>query len=121
MKIGIEAQRIFRKHKHGMDVVAIELIRQLQKIDRHNTYTLFAAPGPDVHCIRNSPGFTTVFLKGLSYADREQVFLPAALKKHKPDLIHCTANTAPLNCPVPLVLTLHDMIFLESAPSGGSA
>ena len=33
MRIGIEAQRIFRPKKHGMDVVAIELIRNLQEID----------------------------------------------------------------------------------------
>ena len=31
MKIAIEAQRIFRKEKHGMDYVALETIRELQK------------------------------------------------------------------------------------------
>ena len=34
MKIAIEAQRIFRVNKHGMDFVALEVIRELQKIDR---------------------------------------------------------------------------------------
>ena len=29
MKIAIEAQRIFRKEKHGMDYVALEPIREL--------------------------------------------------------------------------------------------
>ena len=33
MKIGIEAQRIFRRNKHGMDYVVLEEIKQLQKID----------------------------------------------------------------------------------------
>ena len=28
MKIAIEAQRIFRKEKHGMDYVALETIRE---------------------------------------------------------------------------------------------
>jgi hypothetical protein len=27
MRIGIEGQRIFRKKKHGMDMVALELIK----------------------------------------------------------------------------------------------
>ena len=36
MKIAIEAQRIFRKEKHGMDYVALETIREIQKIDRQN-------------------------------------------------------------------------------------
>ena len=38
MKIAIEAQRIFRVNKHGMDFVALEVIRELQKIDRENEY-----------------------------------------------------------------------------------
>ena len=39
MKIAIEAQRIFRTNKHGMDFVALETIRELQKLD-HITYWL---------------------------------------------------------------------------------
>ena len=38
MKIAIEAQRIFRTNKHGMDFVALESIRELQKIDHENEY-----------------------------------------------------------------------------------
>jgi len=38
MKIAIEAQRIFRPNKHGMDFVALETIRELQKIDHENEY-----------------------------------------------------------------------------------
>ena len=40
MKIAIEAQRIFRKEKHGMDYVALETIRELQKIDQQNESAL---------------------------------------------------------------------------------
>ena len=29
LRIGIEAQRLFRPHEHGMDIVALELIRHL--------------------------------------------------------------------------------------------
>ena len=45
MRIGIEAQRIFRPKKHGMDVVAIELIKNLQEIDKENEYFIFARNG----------------------------------------------------------------------------
>ena len=41
------------------------------------------------------------------------VLVPQAVRKLKADLLHCTSNTAPLWCPVPLVLTLHDIIYLE--------
>lgn len=38
MKIAIEAQRIFRPSKHGMDFVALETIRELQKRNDGNQY-----------------------------------------------------------------------------------
>lgn len=41
MKIAIEAQRIFRTNKHGMDFVALESIRELQKLDHENEYFIF--------------------------------------------------------------------------------
>jgi glycosyltransferase involved in cell wall biosynthesis len=121
MKIGIEAQRIFRAGKHGMDVVALELIRRLQKIDTVNEYYIFAAKGPDTGCLQETPNFHIPLLPGLTYADWEQLSLPAAIKKYKPDLLHCTANTAPLHCPVPLIVTLHDIIYLEETGFNGSA
>ena len=47
MRIGIEVQRIFRPKKHGMEVVALELIRQIQRLDTKNEYILFAKDGTD--------------------------------------------------------------------------
>ena len=41
MRIGIEAFRIFRKNKHGIDIVALELIKQLQMLDSQNEYFIF--------------------------------------------------------------------------------
>lgn len=121
MKIGIESQRIFRKGKHGMDIVALELIRQLQKLDRINEYILFAENGPDRGCITDTNNFRTEIIRGVTYAGWEQFALPSAVKKLKPDLLHCTANTAPLKCAVPLVLTIHDIIYLEQTNFKGSA
>ena len=45
MRIGIEAQRIFRNNKHGMDYVVLEEIKELQKSDNRNEYFVFVAPG----------------------------------------------------------------------------
>ena len=47
MRIAIEAQRIFRKKKHGMDYVALEMIRELQKMDHENEYYILVSPGKD--------------------------------------------------------------------------
>lgn len=112
MKIAIEAQRIFRKNKHGMDFVALETIRELQELDKQNEYYILVSPGED-RCLCETPNFHVVEIKVPTYPLWEQYGLPRALKRIKPDLLHCTSNTAPLYCNVPLVLTLHDVIFME--------
>ena len=112
MRIGIEAQRIFRKNKHGMDYVVLQEILQLQQIDSHNEYFVFVQPGPDP-CVTDSTHVHIIEVKAKSYPLWEQVALPRAVRKVGVDLLHCTSNTAPLRCKVPLILTLHDIIFLE--------
>lgn len=113
MRIAIEAQRIFRREKHGMDYVVLETIRELQKIDQQNEYFILVSPGDDV-CLQESANVHIVTINCPSYPLWEQIGLPLALKKIKPDLLHCTSNTAPLWCDIPLILTLHDIIFLEN-------
>lgn len=112
MRIAIEAQRIFRKHKHGMDFVVLETIRALQQLDHDNDYFIFVTPGED-RCLQETANFHIVEVKCPTYFLWEQIALPLALTGIKPDLVHCTSNTAPLYCPYPLLLTLHDIIFLE--------
>ncbi|MBC8594679.1 glycosyltransferase family 4 protein [Oscillospiraceae bacterium N12] len=120
MKIAIEAQRIFRPNKHGMDFVALETIRELQKIDHKNEYFIFVSPGPD-HCLNESENLHIVELRCPSYPLWEQIALPRAVNRIQPDLLHCTSNTAPIRLSVPLVLTLHDIIFLEKRQSTSSS
>jgi glycosyltransferase involved in cell wall biosynthesis len=120
MNIGIEAQRIFRPKKHGMDVVAIELIKNLQAIDNVNQYTIYAREGVN-DIFTEAPNFRISMLPSYTYADWEQVKLVREIKKQKPDLLHCTANTAPLSLKVPLIVTIHDIIYLEQVDFKGTA
>lgn len=113
MKIGIEGQRLFRKKKHGMDVVALELINNLQEIDKKNEYVLFIKPDIDDQCIKETENFKIVKLKGRSFPIWEQYSLPKAARKEGCEILHCTSNTAPLKTKIPLVVTLHDIIYLE--------
>ena len=112
MRIAIEAQRIFRKDKHGMDFVILETLKELQKRKDGNEYYVFVAPGED-WCLEESENLHIIELRCPTYPLWEQIALPQAVRKLKADLLHCTSNTAPLWCPVPLVLTLHDIIYLE--------
>lgn len=114
MIIGIEGQRLFRKKKHGMDIVALELIKNLQKLDKQNQYIVFVKPDEDNTCIPEAANFKVIELSGGPYPLWEQVALPKAAKEHGCQILHCTSNTGPINCDIPVVLILHDIIYLES-------
>lgn len=120
MKIAIEAQRIFRPDKHGMDFVVLEQLLEIQRTDWENEYFVIVAPGEDP-CLQESERMHIIELKCPTYPLWEQVALPRVLRKIKPDLLHCTSNTAPIFCPVPLLLTLHDIIYMERRSSGSKS
>jgi glycosyltransferase involved in cell wall biosynthesis len=113
MKIGIEAQRLFRPHKHGMDIVALELIRALQTIDHQNEYFIFVKPDDDRACLNETKNFHIIEVGGGNYVFWEQIMLPIYAKKYGVEVLHCTSNTAPMFLSMPLILTLHDVIFME--------
>lgn len=120
MRIGIEAQRIFRPKKHGMDIVALESIRALQEIDKENEYFIFVRPDEDHQVWQQSDNFHLIEVSAYSYLDWEQYQLPKIAKKYQLDLLHCTSNTAPVRLNVPLLITLHDVIYLEQLSFKGS-
>lgn len=114
MKIGIEGQRLFRTKKHGMDMVALELINELQKLDHENEYVVFVKPDEDKTTLKKTQNFKIIELGGGPYPTWEQIALPKAAKREGCDILHCTSNTAPVSPGMPLVTTLHDIIYMES-------
>jgi glycosyltransferase involved in cell wall biosynthesis len=114
MRIGIEGQRLFRPKKHGMDLVALELIRNLQQIDHENEYVIFVRPDADDSVLSETRNFRIARLEGGPYPMWEQLTLPRAAKKEGCEILHCTSNTAPVRTDIPLVITLHDIIYMES-------
>lgn len=113
LRIAIEARRIFSPHKRGVDVVALEMIRQLQHMDSYNEYYILTRKDEDV-CLSETGNFHIVYLKGFCYPVWEQLSLPKWVRRNRPDILHCTSNTAPLHVRCPLFLTLHDLNFLDS-------
>ena len=114
MKIGIEAQRIFRVKKHGMDIATLEFIKALQKIDKVNEYFIYINPDEDSSCLNETKNFKIRLIKGY-YPIWEQIYLPKAVKNDNCQLLHCTSNTSPVFISVPLIVTLHDIIYLEKS------
>jgi glycosyltransferase involved in cell wall biosynthesis len=115
MRIGIEAQRLFRPHKHGMDRVALELILNLQVIDKVNDYFIFVKPDQDTTAIASTTNFKVVEIPGGPYPLWEQFKLPRVAKSYNCDILHCTSNTAPYSKKTPLITTLHDIIYMEGS------
>ncbi|MDD4604594.1 MAG: glycosyltransferase family 1 protein, partial [Bacteroidales bacterium] len=60
------------------------------------------------------PNFHIVVVPSAPYPIWEQFSLPIAVRKAGCQLLHCTSNTAPIFTSVPLIVTLHDIIFMES-------
>lgn len=98
-----------------MDIVALELIRHLQKIDHENEYFILVRRDKDRHVLTKTENFHIIELPSVAYPVWEQYYLPRAIKRIKPDILHCTSNTAPLRLSKQtfLVLTLHDILFME--------
>lgn len=97
-----------------MDFVALELLRALSKIDQVNEYFVYVNEGDDP-CFQSQSNFRVVVHKA-PYPIWEQYWLPKRAKADKLDLIHCTSNTAPIAIRTPLIVTLHDVIYLEKNP-----
>jgi glycosyltransferase involved in cell wall biosynthesis len=121
MKIGFDAQRLFRSKKHGMEVVSLELLRSLQQKPGENHYEVFVKKDTDSNCLQSSDHLTLHNTPSYPYPVWEQIYLPLQIKKEHLQLLHCSSNTAPVFCSIPLVVTIHDLIYLDKIDFKGSS
>ena len=54
-------------------------------------------------------------IPGGPYPWWEQVKLPRIAKAYNCDILHCTSNTAPYFKNIPLITTVHDIIYMEGS------
>ena len=81
MRIGIEAQRIFRPKKHGMDIVILEVLKQLQQIQNNDEYVVYAQPDTDANVLKSNRNVDVQLHGPALYPVWEQKHLPAAAAK----------------------------------------
>ncbi len=113
MKIGIEVQRLFRNKKFGIETSSLELIKSLRNLEPAYQYVLFAKADVDQRCLAPSDNLSVKLIGGKLFADFEQFYLPVAAGREHVDILHCTGNTTPFFSPVPVIQTLHDVIFMD--------
>jgi glycosyltransferase involved in cell wall biosynthesis len=113
MRIGIEAFRIFRKNKHGMDIVALEQIKRIQYLDRENLYFIFCFKDADDFILEGTENVKIIKLPRIPSPIAEQFLLPFLAIKYNLDILHSTGNTSPLFVHCKRIITLHDIIYLK--------
>lgn len=116
-KIGIDCR--FASSPHGLGRYTREIVAHLLKRDDPFDYVLFVSPDA-LPWARSLPGSPTIvpFLAA-HYSMSEHWVLPRKLRAAGIDLLFSTHFNVPLRCPVPFVVTIHDLI-LHRFPNSAS-
>jgi glycosyltransferase involved in cell wall biosynthesis len=119
MLIGIDARYGFRKQRRGIGIYIYNLLEELVKTDGHR-YVLYVdgLADPAVIEMFSRPPFTVRQINGGNLLFWEQVLLPLAARRDRLDILHCTANMAPLLKVCPTVMTILDVIEFRRAVFG---
>jgi glycosyltransferase involved in cell wall biosynthesis len=108
--------RSFRRA--GVSHYIEQLLQHLARVDQTNQYTIFTTRGLDAAALGLPPHFTIQPSRFPTINPRvripwEQFLAPLILRQQRADLFHGTLNVVPLACPVPSVVTIHDLAFIR--------
>jgi glycosyltransferase involved in cell wall biosynthesis len=108
--------RSFRRA--GVSNYVEALLTQLGMLDQRNRYTIYTTRGMDAAALRLPPNFAIRPSRLPTINPRiripwEQLLAPILLRLTHADVFHGVLNIAPLACPVPSVITIHDLAFLS--------
>jgi glycosyltransferase involved in cell wall biosynthesis len=90
------------------------LLTHLGALDQHNRYTIYTTRGLDSRALRLPPNFVVRPSRLPTINPRvripwEQLLAPLLLRLGRADVYHGVLNVVPLVCPVPSVVTIHDL------------
>ncbi|MFH1866723.1 MAG: glycosyltransferase family 1 protein [Patescibacteria group bacterium] len=107
MKIGIDA-RLYGTHHRGIGRYTFNLIKELQRLDTKNCYSLFGDP----KIIDDLPNnWRIINARPRVYSINEQLRLPRLFRQANLDLVHFPHWNVPLRYRRPYVVTIHDLIL----------
>ncbi len=110
LKIGIDA-RFYGPRQKGLGRYVEKLIQELERVDNENQYVVFLRRENWDEYQPKNPNFKKVLSDTKWYGFKEQIFLPIKIWQNKVDLVHFPHFNVPLFCPVPFVVTIHDLIL----------
>jgi len=111
MIIGVDGNEANVDRQVGVSVYALNLLRHFQKIaDGRTQFRIFLRESARQFLPPANEYFRYVIIKGRFFWS--QLFLPLHLAINKPvDVFFSPAHYAPRFCPVPLVVTIHDLSY----------
>jgi glycosyltransferase involved in cell wall biosynthesis len=97
-------------HLTGNEVYIRNLLNEFAGLDSSANFLVYLSkPHVDLYVPRQ---FTRVRVSGNPWV-RLGLEIPLSLHRQRPDVLH-VQYTGPMSCPVPLVVTVHDVSFLEN-------
>jgi glycosyltransferase involved in cell wall biosynthesis len=108
--------RSFRRA--GVSNYVEALLMHLGQIDQQNRYSVYTTRGLNRDELPLPPNFAIKSSRLPTINPRvripwEQMLAPVLLKAGRADVYHGVLNVAPLFCPVPSVITIHDLAFIS--------
>lgn len=108
--------RSFRRA--GVSNYVEALLTHLGQIDQRNHYSVYTTRGLGRHELALPPNFQVKPSRLPTINPRvripwEQLYAPIMLRATGADVFHGVLNVAPTICPVPSVITIHDLAFLS--------
>ncbi len=108
--------RSFRRA--GVSHYIEQVLIHLGRIDRTNRYSVYTTRGLDNRALGLPPNFRVVPSRLPTINPRvripwEQLLAPLLVRRVGADVFHGVLNVLPLACPVPGVVTIHDLAFIR--------
>jgi len=111
MKIGIDARLMYHQPA-GISRYTTHLLQAMARLDHDHSF-LVLQHRKQHDPLFSYPNFQHATVLAPVHTLLEQMMLPLELLPHSLDLLHCTDFIPPLYCPVPTVITVHDLAFLH--------
>jgi glycosyltransferase involved in cell wall biosynthesis len=123
MKIGINAHLLAFTENYrqaGLSRHIYELIASVPRVVSSDSFTAFVGNGDIPHGFRRQMPSNLTLSRSRFPTGRapvriawEQLALPLAALRARLDLLHCPVSVRPFVSPCPVVITIHDLIFLR--------
>ena len=109
MRIAIDIRKL---HDFGIGTYIRNLLRQLAKLDSGSEYVLLCQERDGALAAALGRNFRAVTDNSPTYSLREQMSIPLALRRERPDVFHAPHYVLPVLSGARSVVTIHDCIHL---------